>query len=136
MAKYVNTTDDSLGAKILDDGTAIVARLIDGKKHIEIVENVKDIEKIIGDLLPIAERVWQMLVDFFRSVTYKFPTMIKQGDEEYIYTEQPSPGKGIDRVFYMNELDKDDIIFIHKHERIGKARRSLRNEFKELGIIG
>jgi hypothetical protein len=136
MAKYVNTKDDSLGAKVLDNGTAIVARLIDGRKHVEIIEDLKEVEKIIGDVLPIAEKIWQMLVEFFNSVFNKFPTIIKIGGEEYIFTEQRSPGKGIDRVFYMNALDRGDALqFMHENQRIGKARRALRDELKELGII-
>lgn len=126
------TTDESLGAKLIGDGKALVAREVNGRKFVEIIEETSD---IIDKALPIVQHIIQQLVDFFNSVFCRFPTVIVLDGQNYIFTIQPSPFKGIDKVFYMNEEDKNDIIFEHEDTRLPRAKKELRKELKSLGYL-
>ena len=130
--KYVSTKDDSIGGKLIGDGRVLIARMINGKKFVEIIDEASD---IIDKVLPVLGHILQSLIDFFNSVFHRFPTVIVQSGENYVYTIQPSPFKGVDKVFYMNEENKNDIIFEHENPNLPTAKRELRKELKALGYM-
>ena len=131
---YVSTTDDSLGARIISKDKIAVARIIEGKKVIEIIEGAEQIKDIIDAALPILQHILQDLIDFFRSFN-PFPTVIVIDGENYFYTEQKAPFKAIDKVFYMNDYDKNDVKFVYEAPHMQKAKRELKKELKALGYI-
>jgi hypothetical protein len=132
--KYVSTTDDSLGARFINDDKIAVARLIEGKRVIEIIEDAEQIKGIIDKALPILQHILQALIDFFRSFN-PFHTVLVIDGKNYIYTEQKAPLKAIDSVFYMNDDDKNDIIFRYDAIHMQKAKKELKKELKTLGYI-
>jgi len=135
MIKYVNTKDDSIGARIINDEKIAVARVIEGKRVIEIIEDVDQIKDIVDKALPIVQHILQALIDFFRSFN-PFHTVIRVNDRDYVYTEQKAPFKAIDSVFYMwQEGNECDIIFRYEAPHMQKAKRELKKELKSLGYI-
>ena len=134
MIQYVNTKDDSLGARIINDDKIAVARIIEGKRVIEIIEDANQIKDIIDKALPILQHILQALIDFFRSFN-PFPTVIVVDGNNYFYTEQKAPFKALDSVFYMNNEDKNDIILRYESPYMPKAKRELKKELKDLGYI-
>jgi len=136
MAKYVATKDDdSIGAKLLDDETAVIAKMIDGRKVVEIIKGAEKVNEVIDKALPIVSEILQKLADFFNSIFHRFPTVIIMDGVSYVYTIQPSPFKGIDRVFYMSTEDKNDILFLHEDPKLPRAKKELRKELKQFGYI-
>ena len=135
MTQYVNTTDDSLGARIISEDKIAVARVIDDSNVLEIIEDAEMIKNLIDKALPILEHVLKALIDFFSSVFNPFPTVIVVGGQNYVFTEQRAPFKAIDRVFYMNAEDGNDILYMFEDKHMQKARRELRKELKSLGYL-
>ena len=135
MAQYVNTTDDSLGARIISEDKIAVARVIEGKNVIEIIENAEMIKNLIDKALPILEHILKALIDFFSSLCNPFPTVIVVSGKNYVFTEQKAPFKAIDKVFYMNAEDGNDIIHMYEAPHMPKAKRELKKELKSLGYI-
>lgn len=135
MAKYVNTKDDSLGARILSDDKIAVARIIDDRKVVEIIEGAEQIKQIIDTAIPILDHIIKALIDFFSSIFNPFPCVIVLDGQNYVFTEQKAPFKAIDRVFYMNQDEKNDIKFMFEAQHMPKAKRELRKELKSLGYI-
>jgi transcriptional regulator of heat shock response len=132
MGKYVNTKDESLGAKLLENGKALVAREVNGKKVVEIIDQTSD---ILDQALPIVQKIIQQLVDFFNSVFHRFPTVIVVEGKNYIFTTQPAPFKAIDRVFYLCEEDPNYRMFEHEGKNLYQAKQQLRKELKSLGYL-
>jgi len=132
--KYISTTDDSIGARIINENKIAVARLIQGKRVIEIIEDADQIKEIVDKAIPIVQHILQALIDFFRSFN-PFHTVIVIDGKNYIYTEQKAPFKAIDSVFYMNDEDKNDIKFRYDAIHMQKAKRELKKELKALGYI-
>jgi len=132
MAKYVSTKDDSLGGEVLPNGKVRIARKINGRNVIEIVEQTSD---IIDEVLPLAQHIIQALKDFFQNIFCRFPTVIVERGNNYIYTLQPAPFKAIDRVFYMNVDDPTDRIFEFENKAMGKAKNELHKALKAAGYV-
>ncbi len=128
MRKFVATTDDSIGAELLGNGKARVAREIEGRKVVEIIEETSD---IIDEALPILQHIIQQLKDFFNAIFNRFPCVIVEKGNNYVFTEQRAPWKAIDRVFYMNADDGNDKIFEFEAPTIGKARNLLYKQLKQ-----
>ena len=133
MKQYVATKDDSIGGILLDNGKVLIAKKVNGRKVVEIIEQTSD---IIEKVLPIAKKIIAAIQDFLNSIFFRFPCVIVQDKKTYVFTMQPAPFKAIDRVFYMNELDRNDIIYLCEDERMVSAKASLRNTLKGLGYIG
>lgn len=133
--KYVSTTDDSIGARFINDEKIAVARVIEGKRVIEIIEDADKIKDIVDKVLPILEHILQALIDFFRSFN-PFHTVLVIDGRNYVYTEQKAPFKAIDSVFYMwQEGNECDIRFRYEAPHMQKAKRELKKELKSLGYI-
>jgi hypothetical protein len=132
MAKYVMTKDGSIGGKLVGDDKVLVATVIDGQKVVEIVEITSD---IIDQVAPVLTKIIRALQDFFNSVFHRFPTVIKVNGKNYVFTEQKAPFKAIDRVFYMNNEDKNDILFKHEAQQMPQAKKELRKELKSMGYM-
>lgn len=130
MAKYVKTTDDSIGGMLIDGERVVTATIIDGRKVVEILKATKE---QLDQILPLASQIAQDLINFFNSIFQPFPCVIKLEGRSYVLTEQRAPWAAIDRVFYMNEADKNDIIFQHEAKAMPKAKRELRKELKTYG---
>lgn len=133
--KYVNTTDESIGGMLHDDGKLSIVTLIDGLEKVEIIEDLEKVKDIIDTALPIATAILKALINAFSSIVNPFPVIITQNDEDFRFTEQRAPFSGIDRVFYMSEQDKENIIYLHEDKRMPRAKRELRLQLKELGYI-
>jgi hypothetical protein len=129
---YVNTTDDSIGAKLLGNGKALVAREINGTKVVEIINETNE---IIDQVAPVLKQIINKLVDFFNSIFHRFPTVIKVEGKNYIFTIQPAPFKAIDKVFYLCEDDPNYRLFEHEGKNLPEAKRGLRKELKDLGYM-
>lgn len=134
MAKYYNTTDDSIGAVEIKEGVLVVARKIDNRTIIEIVEDAEQIASLIDKIAPVLQKIIQAIKDFFFNIIQRMPSTIIVDGNVYNYTIQPAPFKAIDRVFYMSELDGDRI-FEYEHKHIGKAKRMLIQALKSEGYI-
>lgn len=132
MAKYVNTTDDSIGAKLLGDGKALVAREINGTKVVEIINETNE---IIDQVAPVVTQIINKLVDFFNSIFHRFPTVIVVEGMHYVFTEQKAPFKAIDKVFYLCEEDPNYRLFEHEAQNMPTAKRALRKELKSMGYM-
>ena len=125
MGKYVNTTDESLGAKLLDNGKALVAREVNGKKVVEIIDQTSE---ILDQALPVLEEIIKKLINFFNSVFHRFPTVIVIDGQNFVFTQQPSPFKGIDKVFYLCEEDPHYREFEHEGKSMYLAKKGLKEE--------
>jgi hypothetical protein len=141
MAKYFDTKDDSIGAKLNHKGEYVVARMAGGVKLIEKLnpEDIEDAKKIadiiITEALPLAQKVINAIKDFFQGIFQRFPpAIIIQGDT-YRYTIQPNPFKGVDRVFYMSETYGEDRAFEFEDKHLGKAKNMLFKALKEEGYL-
>jgi hypothetical protein len=132
MAKYVATEGPSLGAKMISADKAVVATDVNGEKIVEIIEIGNDVIQKAGPIL--AEAV-QALKEFFMSLTFNLPTIIKVNDKHYEYTEQRKPWEGIDKIFYLCIEDPNYRKFEHEGKTLAAARRSLRKELREIGYI-
>lgn len=133
MAKFVSTKDDSLGGKLLDNGKVLIARDIDGRKVVEIVEETAD---IIDKLLPLAQHIIEALKNFFNNIFQRFPHVIIVNGANYVFTIQPAHGiKSPDKVFYMSTDDRNDILFFQEAPTLGKAKNQLFKELKSEGYV-
>ena len=128
--KFVATTDDSIGGMLIDGNKVVTATVIDGRKVVEIIEATEDQLK---NILPGLSSIYNQLKEFFMSLFNRFPCAIVEGGNTYILTEQPAPFKGIDRVFYMNDADKNDCIYMEEAVSMTKAKNEL---FKALKVKG
>lgn len=133
--KFVNTKDESIGGMLHDDGKLSVVNIIDGIKTVEIIEDLEKVKELIDTALPVIDHILRTLVSFFSSIANPFPPVIKQGDKYFKFTMQKAPWEAIDKVFYMNDEDKNECIYIHEAKTMAAARRGLRLELKELGYI-
>ena len=133
MAKYYNTKDDSLGAKEISEGKMIIARQIGGRNVLEIIEDPQQIADLIDKILPVLGHVLQALKDFFQNIFQRFPSVIVERGNNYIFTLQPAPFKAIDKVFYMNADDPTDVIFYVEAQNMGKAKNELHKALKGAG---
>lgn len=133
--KYVSTKDDSIGARIISENKIAVARIIEGKRVIEIIEGAENIKNIIDKAIPIVQHILQALIDFFRSFN-PFPTVIVRDGKNFMFTQQFAPHKAIDAVFYMwQDGTECEIIFRYEAPHMQKAKRELKKELKSLGYI-
>lgn len=135
MAKYYNTTDDSIGAKELKEGTFVVARKIGGRNVIEIIDDVEKVAELIDKITPVLQQIVQALKDFFFNLIQRMPSTIIVNGNVYNYTIQPAPFNAIDKVFYLNDVDSEDRIFEFEHKHLGKAKDMLVKALKEEGYI-
>jgi hypothetical protein len=133
--KFVNTKDDSVGGMLHDDGKLSVMNVIDGFKTVEIIEDLEKVKDLIDTSLPIIQEILRALQSFFSSIANPFPPVIKQNDNYYKFTMQKAPWEAIDKIFYMNDENKNDIIYVHEAKTMAAARRELRKELKGLGYI-
>jgi len=133
--KFVNTTDDSIGGMLHPDGKLSVVTVIDGLQTVEIIEDLEKVKDLVDKAIPVIGQILKTLIDFFSSIVNPFPPVIKQGDKYFRFTMQKAPWSAIDKVFYMNDEDKNEIIFIHEAKQMSIARRELRKELKEYGYI-
>jgi len=132
MAKYVKTTDNSIGGMLIDGDKVVTATIIEGRKVVEILQATKE---QLDNILPLASAIVKDLIDFFNSIFNPFPCVIKVDGGCYVLTEQRAPWAAIDRVFYMNQEDKNDIRFMHEAKTMPKAKAGLRKELKEIGFV-
>ena len=135
MAKFYNTTDDSIGAKELKNGKVLIARKIEGRNVLEILEDPQQIADILDKVLPVLKHIMQQLRDFFQSIFQRFPSVIRERDHNYIFTLQPCPGDGICKVFYMAQDDPYERIFECEHKYMGKAKSMLFKELKKANYV-
>jgi hypothetical protein len=135
MAKYLSTKDDSIGAKELPNGKILVARKIEGRNVLEVLEDPQEIADIIDKILPVAQHIIQALKDFFNNIFQRFPSVIVERGNNYVFTLQPAPFKAIDKVFYMNADDPTDRLYEFEHKHMGKAKNMLYKALKETGYL-
>ena len=133
MAKYVMTTDDSIGGKLLGNGKVLVAKVIEGRNVVEIIEETSD---IIDKVAPVLQHIINTLRDFFQNIFQRFPSVIVENGQNYIFTLQPSLGKGIDKAFYMSAIDPESRIYEFEGERMGKVKNDLYKALKATGYVG
>jgi hypothetical protein len=132
MARYVSTKDNSIGAKLIGNGKALIAKEINGDKVVEIIS---DTNEVLGEILPALGEIARKIEDFILSLMMRFPEVIIFEGMHYVYTQQPKRFKGIDKVFYLCEEDPNQRMFEHEAERLPQAKRSLRKELKDLGYL-
>ena len=132
MAKYVMTKDGSIGGKLIGDDKVLVASKINGRTVVEIVEVTAD---IIDQVAPVLTKIIRALQNFFNSIAPRFPCAIKVAEVEYTLTMQRTPFKGLDRIFYMNNENKEDVLYFHEAETMPQAKAALRKELKEYGYV-
>jgi len=128
--KFVATTDNSIGGMLIDGKKVVTATIIDGRKVVEIIEATAE---QLENILPMLSSIVQQLKEFFRSIFNRFPCAIVEDGITYVLTEQPAPWKGIDRVFYMSTIDKNDCIYMEEEPSMTKAKNEL---FKALKVKG
>jgi hypothetical protein len=133
MAKFVSTKDDSLGGKVLDNGKVLVARKIDGRKVVEVLDETAD---IIDKALPLAQHIIQALINFFNDIFQRFPHVIVVDGVNHVFTIQPARGiKANDRVFYQSTDDANDVLFFKEAPTMGQAKKQLFQELKSKGYV-
>lgn len=130
--KFVKTTDDTLGGRLLDNGDVVTAIIKNGKKTVEIV---KATTEQLENLIPAFSALWNQLSAFFESIFNRFPCIIVIDGKEYVFTEQRAIGKAEDRAFYMNDEDKNDVKFMHSAKTLFKVRNQLHRTLKDLGYF-
>lgn len=133
--KFVNTTDDSIGGMLHPDGKLSVVKVIDGLNTVEIIEDIEKVKELVELSIPVIQEIIRALTNFFSSIVNPFPPVIIQNGKYYRWTMQKAPWAALDRVFYMNDEDKNDIIFYHEAKQMPAARRELRKELKDYGYI-
>ena len=133
--KYYNTKDDSIGAKEIAEGKILVARKIEGRNVLEILEDPQEIADIVDKVLPVLQHVIQSLKDFFQNIFQRFPSVIREQGNNYVFTIQPAPFKAIDKVFYMNADDPTDRKFEFEHKHLGKAKNMLYKALKAANYL-
>lgn len=131
---YVKTKDDTIGAKWEKD-KLITAKIIEQRKVVELIEDPEIIKQIIDVSIPVIGELLSILISFFSSVLNPFPCIIAIEGKNYVLTMQKAPLKAIDKIFYMNEEDKNDIIFPFEGQTMQKAKNQLKKELKNLGYI-
>jgi hypothetical protein len=140
MAKYFNTTDNSIGAKLNHKGEYVLAYKEGSKRTIKkldptIIDDAKEIANLIEQAVPVAQNIINMLANFFRGIIQRFPTEIIIQEDVYRYTIQPAPFGTIDRVFYQSDTDKNDFRFYFEHKHLGKAKNMLYKALKNEGYV-
>lgn len=137
MGKFVLTTDSSIGGYQHKNGNLVLFKKINDLNVVEVIEDIEKVKELIEKAAPILGQIWQTLVDLYMSIVEPFPPVIsKVIDGETVYyrfTEQRSRGKAIDFVFYMNTIDRNDVIYEHHHEYMPKAKKALKKQLREEG---
>ena len=131
--KFVNTKDDSVGGMLHPDGKLSVVNVVDGLKTVEIIEDLEKVKDLVDQAVPVIGQILRTLIDFFSSIVNPFPPVIVQNGKNFRFTMQKAPWGAIDKVFYMNDEDKNETIYIHEAKQMSVARRELRKELKEVG---
>lgn len=130
--QYVKTTDNSIGGLLIDGEKVVTATIENGRKIVEILTATQE---QLDNILPIASAIVKKLIDFFGSIFQPFPCVIRIEGQNYIYTQQRAPWAAIDKVFYMNEEDKNILLFEHEAKTMPKANTGLRKQLKGLGYM-
>jgi hypothetical protein len=136
MAVIRETADNSLGAISMGKGKSLKIWLEDGRRVVQLVD---DAMEDILDIMPEVESVWHNIKSLFDNMfNSRFPCVIIHEGSDYIYTIQPAPWKGIDKVMYLNTEKGElhwtfDYLFMHEHANLQEAKNMLYRELKERG---
>jgi hypothetical protein len=136
--KIRKTNDDSLGAVLMDGGKCLKIWEEKGKRIVELVDEAT---YDILDIMPEVEKVWNKIKDLFENIwNGRFPCIIRIGGLDYVYTEQPAPWKGIDKVMYLclsddKTYNSHDVIFVHESPNLLEAKNALYREIKAAGYV-
>jgi hypothetical protein len=131
------TGDDSLGAVLMDGGKCLKIWEEKGKRIVELVDEAVD---DILDIMPEVENVWNKIKGLFENIwNGRFPCVIRKDGNDYVYTIQPAPWKGIDKVMYQY-AGKDhtgnwfyEALFAHESPSLQEAKNALYREIKAAG---
>lgn len=125
--------DIIVGGRVTDDGQNIILAIQNGvQKVVKIMPYVEDfVDHIVTQGTPL----YYKLVAFFDDIFNILPEKIDMDGEVYTLTMQKSRGKGIDKIFYMIEPNKEDVKFFHEAQYMGEAKRELRKELKALNVL-
>ena len=134
--KFVKTTDDSIGGRLLDTGEIITAIVKDGRN---VITKKKATPEQLDNIINNSVALFYELKFFFDNILNHLPCVIEIDGNDYVKTEQRAPSRAAtDRIYYewIGEYFEDDEqmtkrVYQFEAPTIGEAKKLLRKALRE-----